>query len=51
MKQLMPYSIRVTFEENKTIEVSGDDQKEVRRLVNNVTEKFFPNSPWIENNL
>jgi len=47
----LPYTIRVTFEENKTIEVSGDGENEVRRLINDITEKFFPNSPWAENDL
>jgi hypothetical protein len=47
----MPYKVHVTLEENKIIEISGEDHNEVRRLVNDVTEKFFPNTPWIENNL
>jgi hypothetical protein len=47
----MPYSIHVTLEENKIIEVSGDDEARVRSLVNDLTEKFFPNTPWIESDI
>ncbi|ALI35427.1 hypothetical protein NMY3_01222 [Candidatus Nitrosocosmicus oleophilus] len=45
------YYIKVTIEENKTIEVRADNLPELRRLVNGLTSKFFPKTPWTENDL
>lgn len=43
--------VRVTFEENKTIEVKSDDPAWLRSMINSLTEKFFPNTPWTENDV
>ena len=41
----MPYSVKVNFGQNSSIEVSGDDIAAVVQLLNESTRKFFPTLP------
>ena len=38
---IMPYSIKVRIDKDRTIEVAGDQIELVVRLLNEVTRKFF----------
>ena len=41
----MPYSVKVNFGQNLSIEVTGDEIGIVTQLLNETTKKFFPISP------
>ena len=41
----MPYSVKVNFGQNLSIECFGDEIKIVTQLLNETTKKFFPTSP------
>ncbi len=41
----MPYSVKVNFCENMSIDVSGDNIETVVRLLNEITRKFFSSNP------
>jgi hypothetical protein len=38
----MPYSVKVNFSQNLSIEVFGDEIAIVTKLLNETTKKFFP---------
>ena len=41
----MPYSVKVNFGQNLSIEVFGDEIGIVTQLLNETTRKFFPDLP------
>lgn len=41
----MPYSVKVNFGQNLSIDVFGDEIAVVIQLLNETTRKFFPISP------
>ena len=41
----MPYSVKVNFGQNLSIECFGDEIKIVTQLLNETTRKFFPALP------
>jgi hypothetical protein len=41
----MPYSVKVNFGQNLSIECFGDEIKIITQLLNETTKKFFPTSP------
>ena len=41
----MPYSVKVNFGQNLSLEVTGDDVAVVAQLLNESTKKFFPSIP------
>jgi hypothetical protein len=41
----MPYSVKVNFGQNLSIECFGDEIKIVIQLLNETTKKFFPTIP------
>jgi hypothetical protein len=41
----MPYSVKVNFGQNLSIEVFGDEVQIVTQLLNETTRKFFPVLP------
>ena len=41
----MPYSVKVNFGQNLSIECFGDEIGIVTQLLNETTKKFFPISP------
>ncbi len=41
----MPYSVKVNFGQNLSIEVFGDEVQIVTQLLNETTRKFFPTIP------
>ena len=41
----MPYSVKVNFGQNLSIECFGDEIKIVTQLLNETTKKFFPALP------
>jgi hypothetical protein len=41
----MPYSVKVNFGPNLSLEVIGDDVAVVAALLNESTKKFFPTIP------
>ena len=41
----MPYSVKVNFGQNLSIEVFGDEIGIVTQLLNETTRKFFPTIP------
>ena len=41
----MPYSVKVNFGQNQSIEVFGDEVQIVTQLLNETTRKFFPVLP------
>ena len=41
----MPYSVKVNFGQNLSVEVFGDEITEVVKLLNESTRKFFPTLP------
>ena len=41
----MPYSVKVNFGQNLSLEVFGDEIEIVTQLLNETTRKFFPALP------
>jgi hypothetical protein len=41
----MPYSVKVNFGQNLSVECFGDEIKTVTQLLNETTKKFFPTIP------
>jgi hypothetical protein len=41
----MPYSVKVNFGQNLSVEVFGDEVQIVTQLLNQTTRKFFPVLP------
>ena len=41
----MPYSVKVNFGQNLSVEVFGDEVQIVTQLLNESTKKFFPTIP------
>jgi len=41
----MPYSVKVNFGQNLSIEIVGDNVAVVAALLNESTKKFFPSIP------
>tara|TARA_B110000263_G_C15283608_1_gene499612 strand:+ start:45 stop:188 length:144 start_codon:yes stop_codon:yes gene_type:complete len=41
----MPYSVKVNFGQNLSVEVFGDKIEVVTQLLNESTKKFFPTLP------
>lgn len=41
----MPYSVKVNFDKDKSIEVSGDKLEMLAKLLNEITRKYFSSFP------